>query len=107
MKILESNYWSALFRSVLDPRGQVALPRLHTVRRRRRVTQRSRPAWAGFRRRDTGDRRHRGSPLHNERTSESTPAFPVYRGELPARLNPLNPRHYLLLAYWIFCRPQR
>lgn len=43
--------------------------------------------------------------LHDERTSESTPAFPVYRGELPARLNPLNPRHYLLLAYWIFCRP--
>lgn len=32
MKILESNYWSALFRSVLDPRWQVALPRLHTVR---------------------------------------------------------------------------
>ncbi|MBX0331485.1 hypothetical protein K2Z83_27920, partial [Oscillochloris sp. ZM17-4] len=33
------------------------------------------------------------------------PTFPTYRGELPARLSPLNPRHYLLLAYWVFFRP--
>lgn len=33
------------------------------------------------------------------------PAFPVYRGNLPTCLNPLNPRHYLMLAYWVFCRP--
>jgi len=33
------------------------------------------------------------------------PQFPTYHGELPACLNPLNPRHYFLLAYWIFFRP--
>jgi len=33
------------------------------------------------------------------------PKFPTYRGELPECLNPLNPRHYLLLIYWIFFRP--
>jgi hypothetical protein len=33
------------------------------------------------------------------------PKFPTYRGELPECLNPLNPRHYLLLLYWIFFRP--
>lgn len=33
------------------------------------------------------------------------PTFPTYRGTLPACLNPLNPRHYLLLAYWIYFRP--
>lgn len=33
------------------------------------------------------------------------PTFPTYRGELPACLNPLNPRHYLLLLYWVFFRP--
>ncbi|MEK8022144.1 MAG: hypothetical protein VSS75_035145, partial [Candidatus Parabeggiatoa sp.] len=33
------------------------------------------------------------------------PNFPTYRGELPACLNPLNPRHYFLLAYWVFFRP--
>lgn len=31
--------------------------------------------------------------------------FPSYSGEMPKVLNPLNPRHYLLLAYWIFFRP--
>ena len=33
------------------------------------------------------------------------PAFPNYRGTLPECLNPLDPRHYLLLAYWVFFRP--
>jgi WD40 repeat protein len=33
------------------------------------------------------------------------PTFPSYSGEMPKVLNPLNPRHYLLLAYWIFFRP--
>jgi hypothetical protein len=33
------------------------------------------------------------------------PTFPTYDGELPSRLNPLNFRHYWLLAYWIFFRP--
>ena len=33
------------------------------------------------------------------------PDFPTYRGELPRCLNPRNPRHYLLLAYWIYFRP--
>ncbi|MGB3518015.1 MAG: hypothetical protein WBA43_16280, partial [Elainellaceae cyanobacterium] len=33
------------------------------------------------------------------------PTFPTYPGELPACLNPFNPRHYALLAYWIFFRP--
>lgn len=33
------------------------------------------------------------------------PTFPIYRGELPESLNPLNPRHYWLLAYWVFFRP--
>ncbi len=31
--------------------------------------------------------------------------FPSYSGEMPKALNPLNPRHYLLLAYWVFFRP--
>jgi hypothetical protein len=33
------------------------------------------------------------------------PTFPVYPGELPSCLNPLNPRHYFLLVYWVFFRP--
>ena len=31
--------------------------------------------------------------------------FPTYHGELPECLNPLNLRHYWLLAYWVFFRP--
>ena len=31
--------------------------------------------------------------------------FPTYRGELPQCLNPLNLRHYFLLAYWVYFRP--
>lgn len=33
------------------------------------------------------------------------PTFPTYPGELPSCLNPLNLRHYFLLAYWVFFRP--
>lgn len=33
------------------------------------------------------------------------PNFPIYRGEKPEVLNPLNLRHYLLLAYWVYFRP--
>ncbi len=33
------------------------------------------------------------------------PTFPTYNGELPSSLNPLNFRHWLLLAYWIYFRP--
>jgi AAA+ ATPase superfamily predicted ATPase len=33
------------------------------------------------------------------------PTFPTYNGELPSCLNPLNPRHWLLLAYWVYFRP--
>ena len=33
------------------------------------------------------------------------PTFPTYRGELPKCLNPLNLRHYFLLAYWVYFRP--
>jgi WD40 repeat protein len=33
------------------------------------------------------------------------PTFPKYRGELPQCLNPLNIRHYFLLAYWAYFRP--
>jgi len=33
------------------------------------------------------------------------PTFPTYRGNLPTQLNPLNPRHYFLLAYWVLFRP--
>jgi hypothetical protein len=33
------------------------------------------------------------------------PTFPTYRGELPQCLNPLNLRHYFLLAYWVYFRP--
>lgn len=33
------------------------------------------------------------------------PTFPTYNGELPACLSPTNPRHYLLLIYWIYFRP--
>lgn len=33
------------------------------------------------------------------------PTFPSYSGEMPQLFNPLNPRHYLLLADWIFFRP--
>jgi hypothetical protein len=33
------------------------------------------------------------------------PKFPTYRDELPKRLSPLKPHHYLLLAYWIYFRP--
>jgi len=31
--------------------------------------------------------------------------FPTYHGELPQCLNPLNLRHYFLLAYWVYFRP--
>ncbi|MBO0347753.1 hypothetical protein J0895_01230 [Phormidium pseudopriestleyi FRX01] len=31
--------------------------------------------------------------------------FPLERGETPSSLNPLNPYHYGLLAYWVFFRP--
>ncbi len=33
------------------------------------------------------------------------PRFPTYPGELPECLNPLNLRHYFLLAYWVYFRP--
>ncbi len=33
------------------------------------------------------------------------PTFPTYDGELPKCLNPLNPRHYLLVLYWVYFRP--
>jgi len=33
------------------------------------------------------------------------PTFPTYHGELPRCLNPLNLRHYFLLAYWVYFRP--
>jgi len=33
------------------------------------------------------------------------PSFPPYPGDLPTCLNPLNPRHYFLVAYWVFFRP--
>jgi len=33
------------------------------------------------------------------------PTFPVYEGELPRCLNPLNLRHWLLLLYWVYFRP--
>jgi len=33
------------------------------------------------------------------------PTFPTYRGELPQCLDPLNLRHYFLLAYWVYFRP--
>jgi hypothetical protein len=33
------------------------------------------------------------------------PLFPTYSGELPSVLNPFNPRHHFLLAYWILFRP--
>jgi len=33
------------------------------------------------------------------------PTFPPYRDELPHCLNPLNPCHYILLAYWLYFRP--
>ena len=33
------------------------------------------------------------------------PTFPTYDGELPQCLNPLNPRHYGLVLYWVFFRP--
>lgn len=33
------------------------------------------------------------------------PTFPTYDGELPQCLNLLNPRHYLLVLYWVFFRP--
>ena len=33
------------------------------------------------------------------------PTFPTYPGELPEGLNLLNPKHYLLVAYWVFFRP--
>ncbi|MDF5739007.1 MULTISPECIES: hypothetical protein [unclassified Nostoc] len=31
--------------------------------------------------------------------------FPNYRGRIPQCLNPLNIRHYFLLAYWVYFRP--
>ena len=33
------------------------------------------------------------------------PTFPIYDGELPSCLNPWNPRHYLLVLYWVYFRP--
>lgn len=33
------------------------------------------------------------------------PTFSTYNGELPSCLNPLNPRHWLLLAHWVYFRP--
>ena len=33
------------------------------------------------------------------------PEFPKYPGKLPKCIHPLNPRHWLLLAYWVFFRP--
>jgi len=33
------------------------------------------------------------------------PKFPTYRDKLPKRLSPINPLHYLLLAYWVYFRP--
>ena len=33
------------------------------------------------------------------------PTFPEYHGELPDCLKLTSPRHYLLLAYWVFFRP--
>ncbi|WP_199247732.1 WD40 repeat domain-containing protein [[Phormidium] sp. ETS-05] len=33
------------------------------------------------------------------------PNFPNYTANVPASLHPLNPKHYLLLAYWVFFRP--
>ena len=33
------------------------------------------------------------------------PNFPTAGGEIPKNLNPLNLRHYFLLAYWIYFRP--
>ncbi|MEM9215245.1 MAG: ATP-binding protein [Cyanobacteria bacterium P01_F01_bin.150] len=33
------------------------------------------------------------------------PTFPTYPGKLPSRLNPFNPWHYFLLAYWLYFRP--
>jgi hypothetical protein len=33
------------------------------------------------------------------------PTFSTYHGQLPEHLNPLNPSHYVLLAYWIYFRP--
>ena len=33
------------------------------------------------------------------------PKFPTYEGEIPPYLHPLNPRHWLLLANWIYRRP--
>ncbi|MBN2004322.1 MAG: hypothetical protein JXA21_13285 [Anaerolineae bacterium] len=31
--------------------------------------------------------------------------YPNYHGDLPAALNPLDLRHYFLLAYWVYFRP--
>ncbi|MBW4621316.1 MAG: AAA family ATPase [Cyanosarcina radialis HA8281-LM2] len=33
------------------------------------------------------------------------PTFPKYDGKLPECLNPFNPIHYWLLAYWVYFRP--
>ena len=33
------------------------------------------------------------------------PNFPNYTADVPESLHPLNPKHYLLLAYWVFFRP--
>jgi WD40 repeat protein/chromate transport protein ChrA len=35
----------------------------------------------------------------------SQPTFPAPPRDLPQRLNPFNPYHYVLLTYWVFCRP--
>ncbi|NJL06743.1 MAG: hypothetical protein HC911_17940, partial [Chloroflexaceae bacterium] len=33
------------------------------------------------------------------------PRFPTYRGTLPPLLHWWHPRHWLLLAYWVYFRP--
>ena len=33
------------------------------------------------------------------------PTFPKSPRDLPQRLNPFNPYHYVLLTYWVFCCP--
>ncbi len=37
--------------------------------------------------------------------TNSQPTFPKPPRDLPQRLNPFNPYHYVLLTYWVFCRP--
>ena len=37
--------------------------------------------------------------------TNSQPTFPAPPRDLPQRLNPFNPYHYVLLTYWVFCCP--